>query len=110
MESGAGERDALLRRQMKMMPPDRFEQLVFELVQREDPEVVGLKHPDAGADTLRPATDRRPAIVWQAKRYPDSVNWEECQNSLDSAIDRFKPSKVIFAFPRDLSQTMEKSF
>ena len=99
MEEGAAERDALLRRQLQAMSPGRFEQLVFELAQRQDPAVRRLQHPDAGADTLLPATDRRPAEVWQAKRYPDSINWTECEDSLDAAIERYKPSKVIFAFP-----------
>ena len=110
MEGGAAERDALLRRQMEVMPPDRFEQLIFELAHREDPAVRRLQHPDGGADTLRPAAGGLPAVVWQAKRYPGAINWKECEDSLDSAIERFKPAAVIFAFPRDLSQQLEKSF
>lgn len=92
------------------MSPEQFEQLVFELAHREDPEVRRLVHPDGGADTLRPATQERHAEVWQAKRYPDAINWKECENSLDSSIDRWQPSKVTFVFPRDLSQQLEKSF
>ena len=86
MEGGAAERDELLRRQMKIMPPARFEQLVMELAQREFPEVRRLQRPDGGADVLRPAIEGRKAEVWQAKRYGDSINWEECQNSLATAI------------------------
>jgi hypothetical protein len=68
-------------------------------------------HPDGGADTLRPATANRPSEVWQAKRYSsDGINWKECERSLDSSIERFKPSKVAFVFPRDLSQQLEQSF
>jgi hypothetical protein len=47
---------------------------------------------------------------WQAKRYPDEINWNECEKSLDSAIRRWSPSVVTFAFPRDLSQQLEESF
>jgi len=44
---------------MKVMPPERFEQLVFELAKREYPDVRRLQHPDGGADPLRPPrTDR----------------------------------------------------
>ena len=110
MEGGAAERDELLRRQMKIMPPARFEQLVMELAQREFPEVRRLQRPDGGADVLRPAIEGRKAEVWQAKRYGDSINWEECQNSLATAIKRWKPAIVIFCFARDLSQQLEASF
>ncbi len=100
----------MLRRQIAVMSPEQFEQLVFELAHRDDPEVRRLVHPDGGADTLRPVTAERASEVWQAKRYPDSINWKECENSLDSLIERFKPSKVTFVFPRDLSQQLEGSF
>jgi hypothetical protein len=110
MEGGAAERDALLRRQIAVMSPDRFEQLVLALAQREYPDVRRLRHPDGGADTLRPATTERKAEVWQAKRYPDDINWQECEQSLDTAIKRWGPSKAIFCFPRDLSQQLESSF
>lgn len=110
MEGGAAERDELLRRQMKVMPPARFEQLVLELAQREFPDVRRLQHPDGGADVLRPGTAERKAEVWQAKRYGDSINWEECENSLTSAMKRWRPSKIIFCFARDLSQQLEDSF
>lgn len=83
------------------MPPDQFEQLIFELAHREDPEVRRLVHPDGGADTLRPVAEDRASEVWQAKRYPNTINWKECEDSLDSSIDRWKPSKVTFVFARD---------
>jgi len=35
---------------------------------------------------------------------------EECENSLTSSIRRWKPSKVIFCFARDLSQQLEETF
>jgi hypothetical protein len=110
MDAGPTERDALLRRRIAVIPPDQFEQLVFELAHREDPEVRRLVHPDGGADTLRPVAQDRASEVWQAKRYPKDINWKECEDSLDSSIDRFSPSTVTFVFPRDLSQQLEQSF
>jgi hypothetical protein len=110
MEGGAAERDALLRQQMKVMPPERFEQMVADLAQREFPEVRRLQHPDGGADTLRPPTEDRKAEVWQAKRYGDDINWKECEDSLTTAIERWDPSRVTFCFARDLSQQLEGSF
>jgi hypothetical protein len=110
MDAGPTERDALLRQRIAVMPPDQFEQLVFELAHREDPEVRRLVHPDGGADTLRPVEEDRASEVWQAKRYPKEINWKECEDSLDSSIDRFSPTTVTFVFPRDLSQQLEQSF
>lgn len=110
MEGGRAERDAILRQQIQVMPPDRFEQLVFELARLDDPSVRRLVHPDGGADTLRPATDGQAAEVWQAKRYPATINWQECEASLVQAIDRWQPSRVTFAFARDFSDPVQRSF
>jgi hypothetical protein len=75
MEGGRTERDAMLRRQIEVMTPGPFEQLVFELAHRKDDAVRRLVNPDGGADTLKPAHGDAPAEVWQAKRYPDAINW-----------------------------------
>jgi hypothetical protein len=39
------EREPLLREWIKTMPPERFEQLVYELARREDSGVERLEHP-----------------------------------------------------------------
>ncbi|MFN8133344.1 MAG: hypothetical protein U0R70_17510 [Solirubrobacteraceae bacterium] len=110
MEEGRGEREAILRRQLKVLPPEQFEVLVFELAAREDPTVRRLTAPDGGADTLQPATPERRAKVWQAKRYPDQINWDECVRSLDRAVEVWKPEAIVFAFTRDFSMQVVKSF
>jgi hypothetical protein len=110
MEAGRAERDAVLRRQIQVMSPERFEQLVFELARRDDPEVRRLVHPDGGADTLRPAIEGRRSEVWQAKRYPAGINWDECEGSLDQSVKHWDPQRITFAFARDFSATVEKSF
>jgi hypothetical protein len=110
MEEGRAERDALLREQMKVMPWERFEQLVFELAHRDDPEVRRLQHPDGGADTVKPTGDDTASVVWQAKRYAGPIKWPECEKSLERSIERWTPSRVIFAFPRDLSERYETTF
>jgi len=109
-DTSVSERDQLLRQRIAVMTPDDFEQLLFELVRKEEPAARRIVAPDAGADVLRPQTDERPAKVWQAKRYPKTINWEECRESLVTAIAHWSPSEVVFMFPRDLSQTLEKSF
>lgn len=108
MDEGRAEREELLRRQIKVMPPARFEQLVFELARREDESVQRLVHPDGGADVVLGDADKR--RVWQAKRYPDDINWKECEKSLDDAIARWSPQHVTFAFARDFSDPVEASF
>ena len=110
MEAGSAERDALLGQQIKVMSPDRFEQLIFELAKLEEPTVQRLVPPDGGADTVRPATDQASARVWQAKRYAGQINWPECEKSLNRAIKRWSPESVVFAFARDFSERPAKSF
>jgi hypothetical protein len=110
MESGRKERDDLLRQQIPIMSPEDFEQLVFELAQREDQTVVRLDRPDGGADTLRPASPPTRAGVWQAKRHKDRIDWRDCEKSLAKAIETWNPEHVTFAFPRDLTTTPQKSF
>jgi uncharacterized protein YcbX len=94
MERVAAELDALLRQHMKVMPPERFEQLVHALAQREFPAIRRLQHPDGGADVLLPATDEQKAEVWQAKRYGDDINREECEDSLAAAVNRWAQSSL----------------
>jgi hypothetical protein len=107
---GATERDRLLRARIAAMPDDQFEQLVFELVRRDEPTARRLSPPDDGADTLRPATDGVRAKVWQAKHYPAKINWSKCRQSLTDAIERWSPSEIVFVFPRDLSERQEAGF
>ncbi len=107
---GASERDQLLRQRIVGMTPDDFEQLVFELVRRDEPTAERIKAPDGGADVLRSETEQRPAKVWQAKRYAGDINWGECEESLVRAIGRWSPEEIVFVFARDLSETTEASF
>ena len=109
MKEGRTERDALLRRH-RVMNADRFEVLVFELAARGMEGVRRLTAPDGGADTLRPATPNDKAKVWQAKRYPDQINWEESEKSLDRAVAVWEPESIVFAFTRDFTEPAEKSF
>ena len=92
------------------MEADPFEQLVYELAYRQEQEVQRLTAPDGGADTVRPPTDDSPAKVWQAKHYPDKINWGECEKSYESSVERWEPSEIVFVYPRDFSQQLQKSF
>jgi hypothetical protein len=107
---GATERDRLLRARIAAMADDQFEQLVFELVRREEPTARRLSPPDDGADTLRPAADDVPAKVWQAKHYPVRINWSKCRKSLADAVERWSPCEIVFVFPQDLSERQEAGF
>jgi hypothetical protein len=92
------------------MEADPFERLVYELAHRQDAEVQRLTTPDGGADTVRPASDDNPAKVWQAKHYPDKINWAECVKSYKSSVERWEPVAIVFVFPRDFSEQLQKSF
>jgi hypothetical protein len=110
VSDGGGESEDLLRREIGVMAPQRFEQLVFELAHREDAQVRRVANPDGGADVIRQNADGTCSRAWQAKRYADDINWQECESSLTSVIKRWEPSEVTFAFARDLSQQHEKAF
>ena len=110
MSGGRAERDEVLRRQLKAITPEQFEQLVYELARQEDTRVQRFVHPDGGADVVRPETASEPAKVWQAKRYPGTITWGECEGSLDASIERWKPGEVVFVFPRDFSEQAEQAF
>jgi hypothetical protein len=104
------EREPLLRERIKTMPPERFEQLVYELAHREDQRVERLEHPDGGADTILPRWQGEAERVWQAKRHPKAINWGKCEKSLADAIKRWRPARVTFAFPRDFSEKPRAMF
>jgi hypothetical protein len=104
------EREDILRIRIAALSPDRFEQFVYELAHRENPKVERLKAPDGGADTVLPRGDGTAERVWQAKRYPTQIGWAECEKSLSDAISNWKPDRVTFVFPRDLSKHPRKSF
>jgi hypothetical protein len=110
MDVSPTEQDTILRDRIRIQDSGQFEQLVFELAHREFPDVRRIGAPDAGADTLRPSTPERAAEVWQAKHHTAGINWTECRKSLVAAVDRWSPSRIIFAFPVDLSQGPEKTF
>lgn len=57
--------------------------------------------PDPHGNTLR---------GWQAKRYTGQINWEECRTSVSRALAFWRPPRITFCFPRDLSGGEQKSF
>ena len=110
MDSGRNERDDLLRDQIRVMSPENFEQLVFELALREDSAVVRLQRPDGGADTIRPKSESVAARAWQAKHHKDKIDWRDCEKSLRAAIQTWNPREFTFVYPRDLTKVPQKSF
>jgi hypothetical protein len=99
-----------LRDRIKSMPADRFEQLVYAVAHREDDRVERVERPDGGADTILPRGEGLAERVWQAKHYPKQINWSHCEKSLVDAMARWKPSRVTFVFPRDLSEKPRATF
>lgn len=88
----------------------QFERLVFDLVLEENPDAVRLRPPDEGADTLVLANEGEPARVWQAKRFTGRIRWDQCEESLRSAIAGYEPLSVTFVFPKDLTAAQLRSF
>jgi hypothetical protein len=89
---------------------DRFEQLIASLVFAQYPNAERPGVPDAGADVFVPATGGRGVLVWQAKLYAGSINWNKCEQSLDAAVAAYSPEAVTFVFPRNLTAPRRATF
>lgn len=91
-------------------PPDRFEALVFLLARATDPRVVPVRAPDQGLDARLPNPRGGTLRGWQAKRYTSQINWGECRESVRRALAFWRPPRITFCFPRDLSAAEQESF
>ena len=94
---------------LKSKDSQGFEDLVAALVQHEEPDAEHLQAPDGGADILLEREGAGPK-VWQVKRYPRDIHWEDCEKSLDSAVDNHGAVEVVFVFPRKMSATTKRTF
>lgn len=101
---------AVTQRDLADLGDELFEQLVASLVLREHPDAERPDAPDGGADVLLTARDREDAVVWQVKHYPERPAWKKCEASLDTAVATYRPGRVIFVFPRDLTKAMRQQF
>jgi hypothetical protein len=91
---------------------DEWEELTFLLAHRENDKVVRLRAPDGGLDTLLPSTDRpgKADRGWQAKHFPKEIRWDQCEESLDRAVQVWEPKHITFTFPHDLTSREHKNF
>jgi hypothetical protein len=96
-------------RDLAGLTPGAFEQLVHAIVLKEHPDAQRLKAPDFGADVLDDAASKRPR-VWQVKHYPSAIHWSDCQESVDRAFAKWRPSSITFVFPRDLTGKDHQDF
>ena len=90
---------------------DEFDELVYLVAHVTDPKVLKTRAPDGGLDTVRLSTDDPLRASWgiQAKLHRDHISWTKCEESLDRAVDQWKPPRVTFAFPRDLTVGQHKN-
>ena len=89
---------------------EQFQSLVFLLARAEDSAVVPVRAKDHGLDARLPNSAGLTLRGWQAKRYTASINWGECQESARRAVAFWRPPRITFAFPRDLSAGQQKTF
>lgn len=92
------------------LEPGRFESLVFLLARATDPGVVPVRARDHGLDARLPNARGRTLRGWQAKRYTAAINWEECRSSVRRAVAFWRPPRITFCFPRELSGGEQSSF
>jgi hypothetical protein len=103
---------ANLKRDLADFTPDEFEQFVTALVRVKHPDrkVERLAAPDGGADVLVWKSATEIEVVYQVKHYPRDIGWDKCEESLTRATQSWRPDRIVFAFPRDLSKPLVKSF
>lgn len=92
---------------------DDFDRLTYLVAHLKDPQVIKLRAPDGGLDTVRTREDKPDEASWglQAKLYPAQISWSKCKASLDRAVTQWgRPDRVTFAFPRDLTENQHKLF
>src|SRR4051794_2050861 len=92
------------------LAPDRFEALVFLLARSTDARTIPIKAHDQGLDARLPGPSGRTLRGWQAKRYTSQINWSECRDSVRRAMAFWRPPRITFCFPRDLSAAEQGSF
>lgn len=91
------------------LTPDRFESLVFLLARTTDLRVLPVRAHDQGLDARLPGPLGRTRRGWQAKRYTSQINWGECRESVRRALAFWRPPRITFCFPRDLSAAEQDS-
>jgi hypothetical protein len=96
-------------RDLEDLGDEMFEQFVFAIVLKSYPNAQKTKAPDFGADVLDDPASLKPR-VWQVKHYPHNISWTKCQESLDRAYKKWRPSQVTFVFPQDLSGLAHQTF
>jgi hypothetical protein len=89
---------------------EQFQSLVLLLARAEDSAVVPVRAKDHGLDARLPNRAGLTLRGWQAKRYTTTINWSACQESVRRAVAFWRPPRITFAFPRDLSAGQQKTF
>ena len=98
----------LLELAIQAMTPAAFEDLVFALVRAEEQTARQLNPPDAGRDTIVPATDEQRERAWQAKHHVSGIAWGKCEESLKRALEERDPETVTFVFPVNMTEGKEE--
>jgi hypothetical protein len=89
----------------------QFQDLVFLLTRSDDARVVPVRAKDHGLDARLPDRAGLTLHGWQAKHYTTTkINWIECQQSVKRAIAFWRPPRITFAFPVDLSGIQQETF
>lgn len=63
-----------------------------------------------GLDARLPGPLERTRRGWEAKRYTSQINWGQCRESVRRALAFWRPPRITFCFPRDLSAAEQESF
>ena len=92
------------------LTPGRFESLTFLLARTTDLRVVPVRDHDHGLDARLPGPRGQTLHGWQAKRFTGPISWAQCRESVTRAVAFWRPPRITFCFPRDLSANEQRSF
>lgn len=95
---------------LKDLTWEQFQNLVFLLARADDARTVPVRAKDHGLDARLPDQGGLTLRGWQAKRYTTGIKWGECQKSVRRAMAFWRPPRITFAYPVDLSGGQQQTF
>lgn len=97
---------------LRAMTAGDFERMCGRLVRLEFPAAfTPSEKKDGGADAVLPDAAGGYERCWQAKHYPNGIDWRHWEKSLETALENWSGlSRFTFCCPRELTVTEQKTF
>lgn len=96
---------------LEQLSAGEFEALAFLLARIDDKAVVPIRNKDRGLDVRLPDGQQLTRRGWQAKRFEKGkIHWSQCRDSVKSAVAFWRPPRITFLFPHELSAKEQEDF